>query len=361
MYHTIERRQPNIMRKSADHFLAAYKEFLKSKQLTEQQLSEADEEAKQVHEEIYKFAEKPPKNANLEKIEDDLPDIHLWHLRLEEYVKQHNGVQPNYLDAPLLWTECVFYRTLASIFHRSTYFKDFDAFAKIKRGALLDAEAAATKLIEVTAGISHRIQAGKSTCEEEFENFLQFAVWGNCFDLSCSVFASASTNDYHLVDEEKKSRVIANATNAIFEHFKTLPSKTTEITFVLDNSGLELLGDLCFVEMLYQTGLIEENSKIVFHHKAYPWFVSDVIRSDFTWTLDAFQNKFKSEVVRRMGQRWNYLLNDKKDWELRTHAYWTSPYPFFEMTRLAPDLYEELSKSNVVIFCGDLNYRKLIR
>ena len=113
--------------------------------------------------------------------------------------------------------------------------------------------------------------------------------------------------------------------------------------------------------MLYQTGLIEESSKIIFHHKMYPWFVSDVIRSDFIWTLDRFQNEFKSEVARSMGRRWNDFLNEKKVWELRSHAFWTCPHPFYEMPRLALDLYKKLSKSNVVIFCGDLNYRKLIR
>ena len=361
MFATIERRQPVIMRKSADLFLSTYKQFLKHKQLTDQQLLEADEEAKRVHEEIYKFAERPPKNEVLERIADDLPDTHLWNLRLEEYLKQHDGRQPTYLDAPLLWTECVFYRTLASIFHRSTYFKEFDAFEEIKRGGLLDAQSAATKLIEVTAGIADRIQSGKSTCEDEFENFLQFAVWGNCFDLSCTTFSCASTDDYHLVDEEKKSRVVANSTKEILKYFQTLPNKTTEITFVLDNSGLELLGDLCFVEMLYQTRLISEESKVIFHHKMFPWFVSDVIREDFTWTLNEFQNEFKSEVVQRMGRRWNDLLNRQKVWELRTHPFWTSPYPFYEMARLSPDLYTELGKSDLVIFCGDLNYRKLIR
>ena len=360
----VKTKQPNLLRKSADYFLSAYKKFLKAKPLTNEQLAEAEEDAKRVHKAIYEFAEKLTKNENLERIEDDLPDVHLWNLKFDEYLEQHNGVQPNNLEAPLLLTQCFFYRTLVSIFQRSAYFKGFDAFEQTKKGSLLDSQTAATKLIEVTAGISERIQSGKSTCEEEFENFLQSAVWANCFDLTWLEFTSAEAatiNDYHLVDEEKKSKVIANATKEIFEHFKTLANRTTEITIVLDNSGLELLGDLCFIEMLYQTGLIEENSKIVFHHKMYPWFVSDVTRSDFTWTLDLFQNEFKSEVVRCMGRRWNDFLNRQKVWELRSHAFWTCPYSFYEMPRLAPELYEELSKTNVVIFCGDFNYRKLIR
>lgn len=141
-----------------------------------------------------------------------------------------------------------------------------------------------------------------------------------------------------------------------------MPNKKTQITFVLDNSGFELLGDICFIEMLYQTGLIDENSKIIFHDKLFPWFVSDVVHgTDMKWLLDCLENEFESEIVKKMSRRWSNFLNDGKNlWETRSHLFWSTPYSFAEMKRLAPDLYDELSKSNVVLFCGDLNYRKLI-
>ena len=130
---------------------------------------------------------------------------------------------------------------------------------------------------------------------------------------------------------------------------------------MLDNSGFELLGDLCFIEMLYQTGLIDEKSKIIFHDKAFPWFVSDVIDADFFWLLNCLANEFESEIVKSMARRWSKFLQINKTWHLRTHLYWTTCFDFAQMKRLAPDLYDELSKSNLALFCGDLNYRKLIR
>lgn len=181
MYETINIRQPNIFRKSADHFINNYKEYLKDKQLTEQQLNEADEEANRIYSEIKTYAEIPPKNEYLTKIEDDYPDVDLWNLRLEEHIKEHNGQQPNYLDTSILWTECYMYRSIASFFFRSKYFKDYDIFEKTKREGLLSSRIAAAKLIEFTSEIASRIKDGKSSCEEEFENFIQVALWGNYF------------------------------------------------------------------------------------------------------------------------------------------------------------------------------------
>lgn len=43
-----------------------------------------------------------------------------------------------------------------------------------------------------------------------------------------------------------------------------------------------------------------------------------------------------------------------------SHDFWTYPHAFCDMKEAAPDLYEELAKSNLLIFKGDLNYRKLV-
>lgn len=78
-----------------------------------------------------------------------------------------------------------------------------------------------------------------------------------------------------MVDDlrKQKSKIVSNSTKEIYEHFRSSANKVQQITIVLDNAGFELLGDLCFVEMLYQTGLLDENSKIIFHDKLFGWFV----------------------------------------------------------------------------------------
>lgn len=44
-------------------------------------------------------------------------------------------------------------------------------------------------------------------------------------------------------------------------------------------------------------------------------------------------------------------------WEVRPHLFWTLPCEYKYMPDYAPDLYELLSRSALVIFKGDLNYR----
>lgn len=371
-FYTINERQPKILRRAADHFLKDYKKYLAKKEvaLSEQELAEADEDAKKIYKSIYDYSEKPPANTNIERITDDYPDARLWNLRLLEYVRQHRK-QPNYLDTSTLWAETYIYRSLASIFFKSKYFKEYDAFDQIKQDGLLRQQIAATKLIEHTAGISERVKAGTDTPststviatepateKTEFATYLRFALWGNKFDLSCS-HGYTNTDDLNLFNDlkNKEPLIICNPTNALFEHFKT--NKIDTLTIVADNSGYELLGDLCFVEMLYQTGLIDENCKIIWHLKKFPWFVSDTLEKDFIWLLNCLLTQFDSEIAKQMSQRWSKFLNDSK-WELKSHLFWTTPYVYPEMQRIAPDLYEELTKSQLVIFKGDLNYRKLI-
>lgn len=45
---------------------------------------------------------------------------------------------------------------------------------------------------------------------------------------------------------------------------------------------------------------------------------------------------------------------------LQIESFWTEPYDFSEMKIQSPKLYEKLSEATLVMFKGDLNYRKLL-
>lgn len=122
---------------------------------------------------------------------------------------------------------------------------------------------------------------------------------------------------------------------------------------------MELLGDLCFIETLYQTGLLDEKSEIIFHCKLFPWFVSDTIQNDLKWMLNFFATEFESKIIKDMSKRWSRFL-ENKNWQLKSHLFWQTPFEYSSMNKLAPDLYKELSESDLVILKGDLNYRKAI-
>lgn len=355
--------------------------------MTEQELKEANEQANSIYDEITRYVKEPEDDCPLTPIDDDHPDVDQWNRKLNDWIRTHDEV-PRYMNTPFLLTECYMYRRLMSPFFKSKYFKAYDVFENTKRNGFIRSRSISTSLVEYAAGISDRIKANKTTCEEEFEIFLHFALWGkqilsglvidyessihfdklnsyllksvgNHFDLSGLIGERVLTN-FKLVDNKKKSKIISDSTKELYEYFKSSSTKQHQITFVLDNAGFELLGDLCFIEMLYQTGLLDENSKVVFHCKLYAWFVSDVIDNDFTWLLNCMQTEFESDVVKQVARRWSNLLSNQ-NWQLKTHGFWTTCYKFGEMKQLAPDLYDELSKSDLVFFCGDLNYRKLIK
>lgn len=123
----------------------------------------------------------------------------------------------------------------------------------------------------------------------------------------------------------------------------------------MDNAGFELVSDLCFAEFLLCSGLC---STIHFHAKAFPWFVSDVTRKDFDWTLDMF-GRINHIAMSEYGQRWKERLSNGT-WSFHAHDFWTMPFDYSLMTVYAPDLYETLKTSDMIFFKGDLNYRKLL-
>jgi hypothetical protein len=62
--------------------------------------------------------------------------------------------------------------------------------------------------------------------------------------------------------------------------------------------------------------------------------------------------------VRSAATRWRANLAAGV-WRWEAHPFWCTPAPFCWMAAVAPDLYGDLAGSGLVVFKGDLNYRKL--
>lgn len=98
--------------------------------------------------------------------------------------------------------------------------------------------------------------------------------------------------------------------------------------------------------------------KIRFYVKTIPWFISDVMIKDFKWTLNQLSNHSDNPILKKLGDRWqNYIQT--KIWTIEEHDFWTLPVTFPEMTTYDVSLYKKLSEAKLIIFKGDLNYRKL--
>lgn len=135
---------------------------------------------------------------------------------------------------------------------------------------------------------------------------------------------------------------------------KTNSRTTTRIDIVLDNAGFELTADFVLADFLISSKLATE---IHFHGKSIPWYVSDTTVGDFNWTIKQMQSA-NHKAMSKCGTSWEGKMKNGA-WIYHDHFFWTLPHEFSSMAQVAPDLYAELQKSNLILFKGDLNYRKL--
>lgn len=129
----------------------------------------------------------------------------------------------------------------------------------------------------------------------------------------------------------------------------------SRVDIVLDNAGFELITDLCLAEFLVSAKLA---STVHLHAKAFPWFVSDVTKDDFDHTFQYFMQN-NSLAMDMFLKRWKGRLEDGS-WVFKVHDFWTAPFSYCDMKKYMPELYNELGNSTLIIFKGDLNYRKLV-
>lgn len=97
-----------------------------------------------------------------------------------------------------------------------------------------------------------------------------------------------------------------------------------------------------------------------FHVKALPWFISDTTKYDFFWVLQKLAElPDKSSSLPALATRWEEYLQSGR-WVVEAEDFWTLPHAYNEMKAIDNNLYTKLSEATLVIFKGDLNYRKLV-
>jgi len=183
----------------------------------------------------------------------------------------------------------------------------------------------------------------------------QVALWGNKCDLSISAGASNSQTNDDIVGQVNQLQpyVLCDETSCVWSLLSSA-ERPCRVDIVLDNAGFELFSDLCLAEFLVSSGMA---SRVRFYGKQIPWFVSDVTESDWRWSLEQLVSSSEADLC-KLGRRWQQYLSDGV-WQFSTHPFWTLPYDFASMKSVARDLYDELSAADLILFKGDLNYRKL--
>ena len=282
----------------------------------------------------------------------------------------------------------------------SSYWKNYDVFARQKTESFQSSRSAVLELVLRYRGLISDIQNqkavadktdddGESTRRLLFYEMCDICLWGNASDLS--LLATLEKRDISELQgsEARKAaekNTLVNDLPAAYEVLrKAQESGKAErrIDIVLDNSGFELFVDLVLAGYLLESGLA---TQIILHPKSIPWFVSDVTPTDFAsilgtladprsfFSIDdndtdsthtdqenpkttSFSDQNLSDFA-FLFDHWTHLYQEGQ-LILRPNIFWTSSQSYWSLPTLAPDLFHDLQESELVIFKGDLNYRKL--
>lgn len=282
------------------------------------------------------------------------------------------------------------------LFTKSTHWKNYDVFSKQKiftfrssRPAVLELAARYHDLIEQLHS-NKSAMANASDEEREkverglFVEMCEICLWGNATDLS--LLTNLSYDDIQKLQgaESRKAneeKILVNDLAAAFACLKKAQASGTadrRIDIVLDNAGFELFVDLILAGYLLESGLA---TQVVLHPKNMPWFVSDVVPKDFSDLLNVLVNakafyeapsedeeargvtppalaEKEESDMKHLFDNWSSLYAEGKI-ILRPNVFWTEGGSYWRMPKTAPALLEDLKQAELVIFKGDLNYRKL--
>lgn len=322
-------------------------------------------------------------------------DVGIYNDELAARAKLEAKGQLRWHDVEWLFSECYMYRRMYSLFATSGLWRDYDVFQRNKidtfrssRPAVLELAAQYREIVGRVRGSSEQApvqEGGKEEIKQAekvlFVEMAEICLWGNATDLS--LLTTLSYEDIQKLQgsatkKERESKVLVNDLEKAFEALweaKEGGKENRRVDFVLDNAGFELYVDLVLAGYLIETGLATE---VVMHPKSLPWFVSDVVPKDLGELLDVLREprgfyeaggEEGKEVVPLSDQEEGDLKFLFEHWAglhaegqliLRPNRFWTHPGSFWRLPKVVPELMEDLRESELVVFKGDLNYRKLI-
>ncbi|KAI6113623.1 hypothetical protein EDD16DRAFT_1897040, partial [Pisolithus croceorrhizus] len=247
----------------------------------------------------------------------------------------------------------------------STLWIDFDPFYAKKEETFRSSVTA----IHQIAMTMHELETEKDKLVDDpdkpsvlFKEMVQMCLWGNATDLSLLTHLTPSDIE-HLqtvgreAQQARKELILKDDQDAVWECTPSLEPRAGTVArcdFVLDNA----------------------NSRP--QPEVVPWFVSDVTPTDFHKTAESLSSPtfFNATAettpesalhLKEMVERWRKYLEQGifrlsttvEDGHKKTQ-FWTGPWPYWYMEDKANSLWSFLTESGLVIFKGDLNYRKYV-
>ncbi|CAI8500693.1 unnamed protein product [Hanseniaspora opuntiae] len=251
------------------------------------------------------------------------------------------GSEMTWSNGDWLFTEIYLYRRINAIVLK--YGLIIDVFDKLKTDTFLSSFNGVLDLCD----FYNKIDTEKIDDEEIkytlFKEFISVSLWGNATDLS--LLTNLDLTDLQDLQSKEsrmsnESKILVDDTLAAWEHIKKSDGKTIDI--VCDNAGFEVFSDILLAFFLIDFKVCE---KVVLH-----------------WGQD-------NKSVAAIGEKLNDFLssgkiamNDNEFWTYY-HNYWHLSHADSHAGKETFDVLKQVLKSfeetKMVIFKGDLNYRKL--
>lgn len=350
-YQTVRDRLPVTITKVIDNLVRDKDQIVKA-------LGEfTKEEVKEVIGSFSKLKNEVQTNKPFEVLTSDGPDISSWNTYYERE-RERAGEEPRWFHTSWLYAECYMYRRIHEVFELSNSMKTFDPFSKQKKDAFLNSLALVVCLGDHVIQLLRMKDLSRVEMKDELLRVVKVTLWGNQHDLS-------RPGGYELPEEanplERINRldeyILIDDSERIWSTLTASDKGNAVIDIVNDNAGYEIFTDLCLADVLCTFSLTD---KVRFHVKALPWFISDTTKYDFYWVLQKLAElPDTSSSLPTLATRWEEYLQSGR-WTVEAEDFWTLPHAYNEMKGIDNNLYTKLSEATLVIFKGDLNYRKLV-
>nr|CAD7413757.1 unnamed protein product [Timema cristinae] len=375
-YVTVKDRLPVIITQVVDHLARDKDKIIK------EYGEDAREEVKTVIGRLSELKNELQTNKPLIELKSRKRDAYQWNTFLEDQRKAGHQ-EPRWFGTVWLYAECYMYRRMWQIFELTQSLAQFDYFRKLKRNSLMFSLDGCVTVCDRLVIELNRQKVPLSEVKEMFGRILKVCailptslvldwianggeievkILAGCTEggfplyIHANAVSSGPTSDPLDLAPHNQDYLLVDQSELIWDTLTGTPNTNHLLDFVLDNAGFELFADLCLADFLCTFGLV---SKIRFHAKTMPWFVSDAMLGDVKWTVNTLGEVGSySQSVPELASRWQGYIKSGV-WELLASDFWTLPYVFSAMEKKDPNLYDLLRESSLVLFKGDLNYRKL--
>ncbi|KPM35410.1 Protein-glutamate O-methyltransferase C1393.13 [Neonectria ditissima] len=340
------------------------------------------EEGLEIAEKLNRLKDEVRLDQQLSPVDDDgESDVELFNHQLEKLGPL------TWYNLPWLYGDCYLYRRINSYFRMSLHWNTYDIFFHLKLDTFRSSRAAVVDLAKRYHGLVETLAKSQGKVdpkgqEQLFYEMCEMSLWGNATDLS--LLTDISYEDIQKLQSSEalknKESILVNDLHAVFttlQEARSKGKKERRIDIVLDNAGFELYVDLILASYLISSGMA---TRVVIHPKSIPWFVSDTLPGDIDALFQILANprafyevppadgtpNLTAEALTEdqvdhltfLAQAWDGFRTHG-NWEIRANRVWTHPSSFWRLPDEDPALFEDLKRSECVIFKGDLNYRKL--